>query len=143
MYPFDRFTDTAKGTMRLAQAEANREGLGFVGVVHLLGALQQQPATVASELMVRLELDPKSIAPDEVSRASEWMRRLGFTRASQAFMTTVALAFEEADNRGVGSVGTADLLIGAVRACGDVVLSSQVREAAARVLIERNGYTEM
>lgn len=142
MYPFDRFTETAKDTIRLAQADANRAGLGFVGAVHLLRALQAQPATAASQLIVRLHVDPTSIAPDEASSAPQSPHPSRFSRASGTFKNAIARAFEEAQKRGVETVGTADLLIGALSACGDVVTSAKIRDALPDLLAETRGHDE-
>ena len=54
MYPFERFTESAKQMLTLAQQEAEKSTHSYVGSEHLLLAMTSQSGTVAAEALARL-----------------------------------------------------------------------------------------
>src|SRR5207302_6580868 len=50
MYPFERFTDEAKGVLTLAQQEAERSHHSYIGTEHLVIGLSRQDGLAAKAL---------------------------------------------------------------------------------------------
>lgn len=62
MYPFDRFSKAAKGTLTLAQEESERQHHRYIGTEHLLLAMaQQQGATIAGEILARVGVSEAAV----------------------------------------------------------------------------------
>src|SRR5579864_9493852 len=59
LYPFERFTESAKRVLTLAQEEAERSHHSYIGTEHLLLGLLRQPDTTATEVLrdLGIELD--------------------------------------------------------------------------------------
>ena len=54
MYPFDRFSESAKGALTRAQDEAERGGQSYIGTEHLLLGLMEQEDGLAQKILTNL-----------------------------------------------------------------------------------------
>ena len=113
LYPFERFSGSAKGVLTLAQEEAERRRHSYIGTEHLLlGLIRQEDAVGAAALKnlgihrtaIRAAVDSTMLAnPRELIEEAMPTARV---------KRVIELAFDEArsDNRNV--VGTGHLLVG-------------------------------
>ena len=113
MYPFERFTETSKRVLTLAQEEAERSHHSFIGTEHLLLAFLRLPESVAGVVLVRLDIDAT-----EVRRIIDMTLKANDRTVIQHIIPTsrvkkiIDLSFSEARRMGDPYVGTEHLLLG-------------------------------
>ena len=73
MYPFERFTNEAKGVLALAQEEAERSRLAYIGTEHLVIGLIRQEGLGASMLA------SSGVTVDKVRAEVDLLRAAGIT----------------------------------------------------------------
>ena len=113
MYPFERFTETSKKVLTLAQEEAERARHSYIGTEHILLGLLRVPESVAGVVLSRLNIDAS-----DVRRIIE--RTLGANERiviQQIIPTSrvkkiIEISFIEARRMGDAFVGTEHLLLG-------------------------------
>ena len=115
MYPFERFTEMAKRTLALAQAEAERSQLSYIGTEHLLLALLGQPETIAGEVLKDLGIEIDSVR-QTISTLIVSAERIVIQQTIPTSRTkkVIEMAFEDARGRGHNYVGPGHLLAGLV-----------------------------
>jgi ClpA/ClpB-like protein len=101
MYPFERFTESAKKVLQLAQEEAERSRHSYIGTEHLLLGLLRQPNSTAAEVLRELGIDIDGVRATIASVLSRNERIL----LQQIIPTSrvkkvIEIAFEEAGRRG-------------------------------------------
>ena len=113
MYPSDRFSEAAKQTLNLTQAEAERSHSSYIGVEHLLVALVSQSETVAHAVFERLGVRAEDVRAtiDAVLGHSPPMT-LPTTIPTSRVKSVIELSFKEAQRSGSRSVRTHHLLVG-------------------------------
>src|SRR5262249_6752632 len=60
MYPFERFTERAKKVLTLAQEEAERSKVSYIGTEHLLLALLREADGLAAHVLTSLGVDEEA-----------------------------------------------------------------------------------
>lgn len=134
MYPFERFSEDAKRTLTLAQEEAERSRLSYIGTEHLLlGLLRLQQGTahqVLIELGIDLESTKKMVAA-VIGRSERILIRqiIPTSRVKKV----IEIAFEEARRMGSNFVDSGHLLM---------ALSIEGEGIAAHVLQELGADTQ-
>ena len=112
MYPFERFTERAKTVLTLAQEEAARAHLSYIGTEHLLIGLLRETDGVGAVALAALGV--------EIERTREAIQEVISTMPTdvvQQIIPTarvkrvIELAFEEARHMGNAFVGTEHLLL--------------------------------
>jgi ATP-dependent Clp protease ATP-binding subunit ClpA len=113
---FDRFTARARKVLEIADSEARRFHHDFIGAEHLILGIVKDEDCIAAQIFVNM-----GIQPLEVRSAVEYMIRreepalLGEPGLTPRARTALALAANEADQLGQGSIGTEHLLLGLIR----------------------------
>ncbi len=111
-YPFEQFTQDSKRTLVLAQEEAERARLGFIGTEHLLLGMLRLGSGSADRALASLAIDATS-----ARKAIQLARGGKRSRASQPIPTSrvkrvVEVAFEESRRMGTQLVHSGHLLAG-------------------------------
>jgi ATP-dependent Clp protease ATP-binding subunit ClpA len=129
MYPFERFSERAKQTLMLAQAEAEASHHSYIGTEHLLLGLLQVENAVGGAALREL-----GMTLDEIRGQVETLIEKGrVTDVSEIVPTSrvkrvIERSFENAREGGRATVDTGDLLVG---------LLEETDGVAARVLLGR------
>jgi ATP-dependent Clp protease ATP-binding subunit ClpC len=115
--PFDRFTDSGKRVLALAQDEAIRHNHNYIGTEHLLAALIRDTDSIAARALSSL-----GIELTKVRTALEFIVGRGDQTTSPSEITlsprtkkVVELAIDEARKLGHSHVGPEHILLGLVR----------------------------
>ena len=115
--PSDRFSESGKRVLALAQDEAIRHNHNYIGTEHLLAALVRTGDTVAAAALTSLGLDlPK------VRTAMDFIVGRGDQTTSPSEITlsprtkkVIELAIDEARRMGQSHVGAEQILLGLIR----------------------------
>ena|SRR2546428_1512006 len=128
VYPFERFTNEAKGVLTLAQEEAERSHLSYIGTEHLVIGLIRQDG-LAARALVSLGQNAEGLreAIREVADRKEEMTIQSLIPTSRV-KRVIEMAFDDARRQGSTHVGTEHILL-AILMEGDGV--------GAQVLAER------
>ncbi|MGD0833743.1 MAG: Clp protease N-terminal domain-containing protein [Candidatus Dormibacteria bacterium] len=112
MYPFERFSESAKRVLTLAQEEAERSHHSYIGTEHiLLGLLRDEDGTAARVLNgLGVELGAVRTIIDSVLGANYRIVIQEIIPTSRV-KVVIELAFEEARRLGVTHVGSEHLLL--------------------------------
>jgi nucleoside-diphosphate-sugar epimerase len=115
MYPFERFTESAKRVLTLAQEEAERSHHSYIGTEHLLlGLMRDQDGRAAQVLQnLGLEIDKVRVAIASVLGRSERIIIQQIIPTSRV-KKVIEISFEEARRLGSQYVGSEHLLLGLV-----------------------------
>jgi ATP-dependent Clp protease ATP-binding subunit ClpA len=115
MYPFERFTEDAKRTLTLAQEEAERSHLSYIGTEHLLlGLLRVEKGTAYRVLTdLRVYIGPVREAIKSVIGRNERILVQSIIPTSRV-KRVIELSFEEARRMGANEVDTGHLLLGLI-----------------------------
>lgn len=113
MYPFERFTETSKRVLTVAQEEAERSHHSYIGTEHILLAFLRIPESVAYVVLERLNVDVAHVRPiiDMTLNARERIVIQQIIPTSRV-KKIIDLSFAEARRMGDGFVGTEHLLLG-------------------------------
>ena len=114
MYPFEKFTDEAKGTLTQAQGEAERSGVGFIGTEHVLLGLLCVTDGLAARALAEFDWDivVARQAIERVAKRSPWRPKIEHIHPTGRVKRVVELSFEEARRVGSPQVTTGSLLVG-------------------------------
>jgi ATP-dependent Clp protease ATP-binding subunit ClpC len=139
MYPFERFSETAKHVLTLAQKEAERAGHSYIGTEHLLIALIEKEDALAGAALKSLGIQIADVrtAIATVLGASEAQVVSQIIPTSRV-KRVIELAFEEAQLEKSSSVDSGDLLI-ALAVEGEGIAAQVLRDrgvTAARLKTE-------
>jgi len=112
LYPFERFSESAKGVLTLAQDEAERRRSFHIGTEHLLLGLIGQADAVGLVVLTNLGVQPAAVRTAVDAQQANPTASLEQTIPTSRVKHVIELAFQEArrDNRNV--VGTGHLLVG-------------------------------
>jgi ATP-dependent Clp protease ATP-binding subunit ClpA len=117
MGPFDRFDESGKRVLALAQEEAIRHNHNYIGTEHLLAALLRDEGTVASRALTSL-----GIELTKVRTATDFMIGRGDQPTSPSDITlsprtkkVIDLAIDESRRMGQSHVGAEHFLLGLIR----------------------------
>jgi hypothetical protein len=101
MYPFERFTESAKKVLTLAQQEAERSHHSYIGTEHLLLGLLRQPDTTAADVLGELGVDTDTVRATiaSVLGRNERIVIQQIIPTSRVKMV-IEIAFDEAGRRG-------------------------------------------
>jgi ATP-dependent Clp protease ATP-binding subunit ClpC len=128
VYPFERFSDDAKRSLTLAQAEAERSHHSYIGTEHLLvGVLQVAEGLgvrILAELGVDLEAVRRRLAALRAGERTVVQQMIPTSRVKKV----IELSFEEARRTGADEVTTGHIVVG---------LLLEGEGAAAQILKER------
>ena len=113
MYPFERFSESAKKVLTLTQEEAERSHHSYIGTEHiLLGLLREvdgNGARILHSLGIELDVVRGTIASSMGANPRVVIQQIIPT---QRVKVVIELAFEEAHRMGSGCVGSEHLLLG-------------------------------
>lgn len=117
--PIDRFDDSAKRVLALAQSEALRFHHRYVGPEHLLLGLLSEP-TGAAQILSSFGVDGRRVyqALAQMGTASGPQDAVTEVVLSPETKKVIALATEEADQLGAARVAPEHLLLGILREPG-------------------------
>jgi ATP-dependent Clp protease ATP-binding subunit ClpA len=115
MYPFERFSELARKVLTLAQEEAERSGLSYIGTEHLLLGLLRESNGIAQQALQNLGVDISQVrqAIESVLGRNERIiiqQIIPTTRVKRV----IEFSFEEARRMGHNYVGTQHLLLGLI-----------------------------
>ncbi len=115
MYPFERFSESAKRVLTLAQEEAERSRHSYIGTEHLLlGLMRDQDGLAARALQdLGLEIDKVRATIEAALHRSERVIIQQIIPTSRV-KKVIEIAFEEARRMGSHYVGSEHLLLGLV-----------------------------
>lgn len=129
VYPFERFSESAKEVLTLAQSEAERGGLSYIGTEHLLLGFLAQTDGLAGQALRNfgLELNALRAVIERVLTGNEPIVGKQMIPTSRV-KRIIEMAFEDARSHSQMVVGTDNMLV-AVLAEGEGI--------AAHVLLDR------
>jgi len=111
VYPFERFTNEAKGVLTLAQAEAEQSRLAYIGTEHLvIGLIRQDRLGGRALLNLGQSVDGLRQAVQDVVAKSEG-RVVEQIIPTSRVKTVIEMAFDEARRQNSPHVGTDHLLL--------------------------------
>lgn len=143
MYPFERFTEAAKGALALAQEEAEGTHHGHIGTEHLLFGLLRQDGTVAAESLARIGVDEVAVR----TRIEQVLGSDVRVVAAQNIPTTrtkkvIEMSFREARAAGSRMVRTDHILLALVDE-GEGIAAHVLAELGATVELVRSTSEEV
>lgn len=129
VYPFERFSESAKEVLTLAQAEAERGGLSYIGTEHLLLGLIAETDGLGGRVLRSFGLELAAILGimKQVLSGNERIVQKGMIPTSRV-KRIIEMAFEDARRLGQIIVGTDNML---------VALLAEGQGIAAHVLLDR------
>jgi ATP-dependent Clp protease ATP-binding subunit ClpC len=111
MYPFERFTNEAKGVLALAQGEAERSRLAYIGTEHLvIGLIRQEGLGGRALLSLGQSVDGLRKTMQEVLGNSEAQIVQQIIPTSRV-KTVIEKSFDEARRQASPHVGTDHILL--------------------------------
>jgi ATP-dependent Clp protease ATP-binding subunit ClpA len=115
MYPFERFTEHAKETLKLAQEEAERGHHSYIGTEHLLLGLLRQPEGVAAEVLKELKVEI-GLVRETIASVLARNERIIMQQVipTSRVKVVIEIAFDEARRMGHDRVGTGHILMALV-----------------------------
>jgi ATP-dependent Clp protease ATP-binding subunit ClpA len=147
--PFDRFTDSAKRVLALAQDEAMRFRHNYIGTEHiLLGLIREQEGVAARALQtLGAELARARTAVGFIIGQGDAVTTPSEITLSPRTKKVIELAIDEARKLGHGRVGTEHLLLGLARegegiASGILESLGITMDKVRRAVIEALGQTK-
>lgn len=146
---YERFTDRARKVMQLANCEAQRCNVGYIGTEHMLLGMIKEGSGVAANVLKNLGVDLKTVR-SEVEKIIQTGPRgdqlvLGKLPHTPYAKKVIELSVEEARGLNHNYVGTEHLLLGLLReeegVAAQVLMNlglylKDVRKEALRVLNE-------
>ena len=117
MGPFDRFDESGKRVLALAQEEAIRHNHNYIGTEHLLAALLRDEGTVASRALTSLgiELTKVRTATDFIIGRGDQPTSPSEITLSPRTKKVIELAIDESQRMGQSHVGAEHVLLGLIR----------------------------
>jgi ATP-dependent Clp protease ATP-binding subunit ClpA len=114
MYPFERFTERAKKVLTLAQQEAERAHLAYIGTEHLLLGLLREPGCLAAHVLAKLGVEEEGarLTIKNVLGQTPLSERITQIIPTSRVKKVIELSFEAARGMGHAYVGTEHILIG-------------------------------
>jgi ATP-dependent Clp protease ATP-binding subunit ClpC len=112
MYPFERFSENAKGVLTFAQGQAERARHSYIGTEHLLLGLMEEGSGLAAAALRNMGLQLTDLEADvEVAlRNAPHESRITQIIPTSRVKRVIELAFDEAHREGMSQVETSHLL---------------------------------
>jgi ATP-dependent Clp protease ATP-binding subunit ClpA len=111
MYPFERFTEAAKGVLMLAQKEAEQSHRSYIGTEHLvIGLILQEGLGGRALLSLGQSVDGLRKTMQEVLAENE-ARLVQQIIPTSRVKTVIEMSFDEARREGSPHVGTDHILL--------------------------------
>jgi ATP-dependent Clp protease ATP-binding subunit ClpC len=113
MYPFERFSESAKAVLAMAQEEAERAHHSYIGTEHLLLGLMRNVDGLAAKVLgdLGIEIGEIRMTIEAVLGKNERILIQQIIPTSRV-KKVIELSFEESRRMGDGYVGTHHLLLG-------------------------------
>ncbi len=142
--PFDRFNDSAKRVLALAQNEAIRHNHNYIGTEHVLAALLRDGDTVAARALMSLgiELGKVRTALEFIVGRGDQPTSAGEITLSPRTKRVLELAADESRRMGQSRVGAEHLLLGVVRE-GEGIASSVIESLGVNLPTLRKRVLEL
>src|ERR1700720_1253239 len=114
---YERFTDRARKVMQLANQEAQRFNLEYIGTEHILLGLVKEGTGVAANVLKNLDIDLRKIRleVEKIVQAGPDMVTMGKLPQTPRAKKVIEYSIEEARNLNHNYVGTEHLLLGLLR----------------------------
>jgi ATP-dependent Clp protease ATP-binding subunit ClpC len=146
---FERFTDTARRVIVLAQDEARSLDHDYVGTEHILLALAEEGTGVGSKVLeaMRITMDSVREKVEEITGRGQVPPRKGHIPFTPAAKKVLELSLREALQLGHTYIGTEHILLGLVRegegVAGQVLVGlgadlSRTRQLVVEILTGRH-----
>gem|GEM_PF-1698822 len=115
MYPFERFSESAKKALTLAQDEAEKSHHSYIGTEHLLLGLLREEHGLGAKVLISLgvEIDKVRSTIASILGRNERIIIQQIIPTSRV-KKVIGMAFEEAQRMNSAEVGTEHLLLGLV-----------------------------
>jgi ATP-dependent Clp protease ATP-binding subunit ClpC len=112
MYPFERFSENAKGVLTCAQGQAERAHHSYIGTEHLLLGLMEEGRGLAATALRNMGLQLADLEADvEVAlRKAPHESRITQIIPTSRVKRVIELAFDQAHREGMSQVETSHLL---------------------------------
>lgn len=142
MYPFERFSESAKRVLTLAQGQAERAHRSYIGTEHLVLGMMSDRDGIGGRAMRDLGVDEARLRSDiDTETASAERSTREQVIPTSRVKRVIELSFDEARREGRTYVGTEHLLLAVLaegKSVGSKVLAAQgVTADGARQAIER------
>jgi ATP-dependent Clp protease ATP-binding subunit ClpC len=150
MYPFELFSESAKGVLMIAKTEAETAGVSYIGVEHLLVALMLQKDALSHAALTRMGFDG-----DAMRLTVATAHQSGKPLSRQQIIPTshvkrvIEYAFESARSDASSAVDTGYLLLAVVEQQDELVAQilaggGVTRESARSTVdkLRRDGVTD-
>src|SRR5687767_14520937 len=114
---FERFTDRARKVMALANQEAQRFNLEYIGTEHILLGLVKEGSGVGANVLKNLDVDLRKVRleVEKLVKSGPDMVTMGKLPQTPRAKKVIEYAIEEARNLNHNYVGTEHLLLGLLR----------------------------
>jgi len=137
LYPFERFTEPAKGLLTISQTEAEKAGFNYIGTEHLLLASFGNPEFHSARILAALgvtEAGVRSAIAKVITRKEG--RAFGGIIPTSRVKKVIEIAFQLCGALGQTNVGTDHILL-ALAAEGEGIAAHVLSDlGATRKLIE-------
>ena len=114
---YERFSDSIRRVMQLANQEAQRFNHEYVGTEHVLLGLVKEGSGVAANVLKNLDVDLRKIRleVEKLVQSGPEMVTMGKLPQTPRAKKVIECSMEEARNYGCNAAGTGHLLIGILR----------------------------
>src|SRR5207249_7677761 len=130
---FERFSESAKGVLTLAQEEAERRRHSYIGTEHLLLGLIRQEDAVGAAVLKNLGIHRAAIrAAVDSTMQSNPREVIEVAMPTARVKRVIELAFEEARRDHSNAVATGHLLVGLILE-NDGIAAQVLREQAVAI----------
>lgn len=131
MYPFERFTEHAKGLLTISQTEAEKAGFNYIGTEHLLLATFGKPDFHSARILGALgvtEAEVRTAIAKVITRKEG--RAFGGIIPTSRVKKVIEIAFQICGAMGQTNVGTDHILL-ALAAEGEGIAAHVLRDLGA------------
>jgi ATP-dependent Clp protease ATP-binding subunit ClpC len=114
---YERFTDTARNAMQLANKAAQRYRHEYIGTEHILLGVVEEGSGLAMTILKKFDVDPQTIGSEveKIVLSGPDMVTMGNLPQTPRAKKVITYAMEEARNLNHNYIGTEHLLLGLIR----------------------------
>jgi ATP-dependent Clp protease ATP-binding subunit ClpA len=133
VYPFERFTATAKKFLTAAQSEAQKSGFSYIGTEHLLLAAFAEPRSVSARVLSALGVTEQAVRATltKMLAAEKVQRKQGILPTSRV-KKVIELSFQLGASGSQSRVSTGHILL-ALRAEGEGIAAHVLTDMSVTV----------